>query len=340
MVESRLPSEFPKAHTLTSPRNTHLLRYGVVAVAALGMAVAFGLTSDGLCARTLPQVVALTLGTGVLSLLLSLPNLSLTSFGTGGVVAYFLLQSTTLPGASELDLGLVPNGSSFSIEQYSTANLTDGEVSDLDVLRRSNADVIAVQGLTPDWARALRRQLSDVFPAQYLFPDIGVTGLGLFARHPFGAVDSILIDGVVQVRACHTRPDFAEEFEIIAVQTLPPLSRTSSLGLQEHLDKVGLEVISQRSPVILVGDLNAVPWSPTLNRFTSRTGLQDSRRCQVPSYDAGMPGLFDTPVEHIFYTEQLRCVGFETLRSSSTAAYLGNRATFQSAAAPAQVVAL
>ncbi len=260
------------------------------------------------------------------------------SFVIGGIFAYVLLQSTSLPTYVDLELG-ARDGASFSIEQYSTANLTNGDSADLLALAASSADVIAIQGLTPDWASALSRQLGAAFPAQYLFPDIGLTGLGLFARRPFGSVDSLLIGGVVQVKACHLRPDIGKEIEILAVQTLPPFSRTSSLVLEAHLDRVSTEVGHQTKPVILVGDLNAVPWSPTINRFTSRSGLQDSRRCQVPSYEAGMPGLFDTPVEHIFYTAQLRCVGFETLRSTS-AAYLGNRASFQSASGPTQVVAL
>ncbi len=310
----------------------------IVAFGALAFAV--DLPGQGLGAHTFPQLIAVLMGTGVVALLLSLTRLSITSFGAGGVLAYVLLQSTTLPPATELDLGTDTEALSFSIEQYSTANLTDSDADALATLISSTADVITIQGLTPDWAAALSRQLVDAFPAQYLFPDIGVNGLGLFAREPFGAVDSILIDGIVQVRACHTRSEFGEEFEILAIQTLPPLSRLSSLNLEDHLERVSREVNLQTHPVILVGDLNAVPWSPTINRFTSRAGLLDSRRCQVPSYEAGMPGLFDTPVEHIFYTEQLRCVGFETVRSSSTDAYLGNRASFQSAAAPAQVVAL
>ena len=277
-------------------------------------------------------------GTGAAALPLRLPRLAIASFALGGAASYFIMQSTAPPA----DVGLTTGAESvatFAIEQYSTANLTGLDGSGLAYLLDSDADVIAVQGLTPDWAAALSKELGECFPAQYLFPDIGVTGLGLFSRTALGAVDSILIDEVVQVRACYTGPGAIGEVELFAVQTLPPLSRESSLGLEAQLNGLSAELERETRPTIVVGDLNAVPWSPAINRFTAQTGLLDSRRSQLPSYEAGMPGLFESPVEHIFYTERLRCVRFETLRTPS-AAYLGNRASFQSAPAAADVVAL
>lgn len=52
-----------------------------------------------------------------------------------------------------------------------------------------------------------------------------------------------------------------------------------------------------------------------------------------------MPGLFENPVDHILYSDGLRCLRFETVRSAD-ANYLGNRAAFRTANAAAEVVAL
>ena len=313
-------------------------KHAAVALACVGLAYALGIPEQGLGTRTLPQAVAVLLGTGVVALLLSLGRLANASFALGGLAAYFLLQSTSIPVDEPIGAPVLAGGS-LEIEQYSTANLTDADSSGFAVLAGSSADVIAIQGLTPDWAAALAERLRGEFPAQYLFPDIGVAGVGLFSRVPLGEIDTVMVDDLIQVHACHTLPGTDTDVEIFAVQTHPPLSRETSLGLQVQLDDLSEAVARGERPVILVGDLNAVPWSPVVNRFASRAGLRDSRRNELPSYEAGMPALFETPVEHIFYNEGLRCVRFETVRSEA-AAYLGNRASFQSAAAASEVVAL
>ena len=334
----------PEAKRLFKPRPLKLplthsaVKYGAVAATALALAFALGVFEAGIGPRVLPQMLMVLLGSGVVALLFGLGRVTNVAFGLGGVVAYVLMQSTSVPPDDPYAAVRSPGGN-LEIEQYSTANLTDADSSGFAALDATSADIVAIQGLTPDWAAVLAERLRDEFPAQYLFPDIGLTGLGLFSRVPLGDVDTILLNGVVQVRACHTLPGTDTDVEIFAVQTLPPLSRETSLGLQAQLDQVSATLAREERPVILVGDLNAVPWSPVINRFTAQAGLRDSRRNELPSYEAGMPGLFESPVEHIFYTERLRCVRFETLRTAS-AAYLGNRASFQSADAPAEVVAL
>ena len=323
---------------MSLPLTHPAIKCGAVAAATLALAYGLGVFDEGIGIRTLPQMVAVALGGGLVALLLGLCRIANGAFALGGLAAYFLMQSTSAP-TDEAYAALAPSAGSLSIEQYSTSNLTGLDSSGFAALASSSADVIAVQGLTPDWATALAYELGATFPAQYLYPDIGVTGLGIFSRVPLGDVDTVLLNGIVQVRACHTLPGTGTAVEIFAVQTLPPLSRETSLGLQAQLDEVSAALARESRPVILVGDLNAVPWSPVINRFTSRSGLRDSRRSELPSYEAGMPALFETPVEHIFYNGGLRCVRFETVRSEA-AAYLGNRASFQSADTAAEVVAL
>ena len=314
------------------------MKYAAVLATATALAYGLGVLDEGVSARVLPQLVAVALGSGAVALLFGLCRVANGAFALGGLLAYVLMQSTSVP-PDEGYVEATAAAASLDIEQYSTANLTDVDSSGLAVLASSTADIIAVQGLSPDWAQALAQELGGDFPAQYLFPDIGLTGLGIFARVPLGDVDTILMNDVIQVRACHTIPGTGTDVEIFAVQTLPPLSRETSLGLQAQLDQVSAALSREDRPLIVIGDLNAVPWSPVINRFTSQSGLRDSRRNELPSYEAGMPALFETPVEHILYNEALRCVRFETVRSEG-AAYLGNRASFQSADAPAEVVAL
>ena len=280
--------------------------------------------------------MAALLATGLAGLVLSIPRVACLLIGLSGALAYYLQQSVVPTG--ETPRGAPAAARTFDVEQYSTANIFSGGPDDLDLLTHSDADIIAIQGLTPDWSQALAAVLQPDFAHQYLFPDIGVHGIGLFAREALGAVDSVLVNGVVQVRACVTPGRSGEELQLLAVQTVPPVSNDSYLSLQAQLEALSAMIRRVAAPVVLMGDFNAVPWSPELNRFSQRAGVRDSRRCLLPSYEQGSPAMFEAPVEHIFYNEGLECLRFETLRTDER--YLGNRASFQTARRGPTVVAL
>ncbi len=311
----------------------------IAVVLGVGLALAFVLDVSVLRfdVRSMPQLMTLGIGVGIVSLMVGFPRACIGCFALSASMAY-QLRSTTVPLHEGYAEAFLPGGS-FDIEQYSTSNIFSGDTADLMALTQSTADVVSVQGLSPDWASALSAQLHSNFPYQYLFPDIGVHGIGLFAKTPLGSVDSMLINGIVQVKACLSSTAASNDLHLMAVQTVPPVSNDAYLNLQAQLDAISAEIKATNSPIILVGDFNAVPWSPELNRFSYRAGVRDSRRCQTASYEQGTPGMFEAPVEHIFYNARLSCVRFETLRSDEH--YIGNRASFQPASTTtAQVVEL
>ncbi len=244
----------------------------------------------------------------------------------------FMLRSSALATIQDLPTPTaftdnVEQLSPVSVSQYSTSNLLlDGSPSITSILS-SSADVVTIQGLTPDWSDLLIDSLNPEYPHHYLFEDIGVHGLGIFSKSELGSVDSFLIGDVVQVAACLSGHESSPELTMVAVQTTPPVNNGSYQEMKAQLGALAEYVSSIPGPTITIGDFNNMPWSNELSNFQSKAGLQDSRRSLFPTYHQGAPHLFDRPVEHIFYSKDLQCLQYRAQRDGST--YIGSGATFQ-----------
>ena len=55
----------------------------------------------------------------------------------------------------------------------------------VETIRRQQADIVAIQELSPSVMAAVQRDLSASYPYQWLEPDDGASGLGLISRFPF-----------------------------------------------------------------------------------------------------------------------------------------------------------
>lgn len=266
---------------------------------------------------------------GLLSLTLRQEKIMKVSFLAVAVVAFMLRSSAIAPveSTSQTIVDQVHLPQPISVSQYSTSNLlVDGKLK-VESIVDLDADLVSIQGLTPDWADLLSERLTSTYPHVYLFEDIGVHGLGLFTKTPVGSIDSFLIGDVVQVQACLSGGDTSPEAQFIAVQTTPPVNSGAYQTMKAQIEVLAEYARNIEGPLITVGDFNNMPWSNELKVFQEETSLQDGRRSQFPTYHQGAPHLFDRPVEHIFYSNDLICLTYQAQREGS--AYIGCGATFQ-----------
>ena len=126
----------------------------------------------------------------------------------------------------------------------------------VDLARRTEADVLSVQELTPEGVEALNRAgLSGLLPYQVLDPREGPAGSGLFARHPLRKLPPVPGTALAMPQAELILTDRVR-VEVTAVHPLPPLSVSNSRDWRH-----GLAVLPPADPSgpprILVGDYNA-----------------------------------------------------------------------------------
>jgi len=68
------------------------------------------------------------------------------------------------------------------------------------------------------------------------------------------------------------------EFSIIGTHPLPPISANYSKHRNLQLAALPLLIRAQKNPVLLLGDLNASPWSPYFGRLLKDSGLKNSMK--------------------------------------------------------------
>ena len=98
----------------------------------------------------------------------------------------------------------------------------------------------------------------------------------------------------------------AKDFLVIKVQ---PWGLLSVVGLLAGAATLAGVARGLPEPVLVLGDLNASPWSSHFRRFLRDSGLRDSAqgRGVQPTWPAGMPWLW-IPIDHCLHSPQLQVV--------------------------------
>jgi endonuclease/exonuclease/phosphatase (EEP) superfamily protein YafD len=319
-----------------NPKTTLPAVFSSVAILGMALVIATMLFPvDSVFSREInqssPYIMVGFFTLGLAALVCRQERLMKSSFLAVAVLAFILRSSAVSsfeePSAQALAFKDTEQLQPVSVSQYSTSNLIVEGAPSIETILNSNADLVTIQGLTPDWSNLLVDSLTHAYPHYYLFEDIGVHGLGLFSRIELGSVDSFLIGDVVQVSACLSGKGTLPELTLVAVQTTPPVNSGSYQEMKAQLAALSDYVADISGPSITIGDFNNMPWSNELSAFQINADLKDSRRSLFPTYHEGAPHLFDRPVEHIFYSKDLQCLQYRAQRDGST--YIGSGATFQ-----------
>ncbi len=172
-------------------------------------------------------------------------------------------------------------------------------------LATANADVAVLVEVSPSYAEALSTLPG--YQYQHLAASNDPFGMAVISRHPMQATTFRDADGIARIEA---GIDFGDGcVELIAVHPMPPLTPHFHaardeliLGLAQRPSKGGL-------PTLVVGDLNATPWSSAFAGLADR-GLQRASglRPTWPSVGGGWIGI---PIDHVLASSHWRVSGSE-----------------------------
>jgi endonuclease/exonuclease/phosphatase (EEP) superfamily protein YafD len=126
----------------------------------------------------------------------------------------------------------------------------------VEVVRRTGADVLSLQELTPAAVQRLERAgLTRLLPHMVLDDREGTTGIGIYARHPLRALPPVAGTRYPMPRAELTLPGGVTA-EVTAVHPLPPLS--DPLARDWNHDLAALPAVGRDGPArVVAGDFNA-----------------------------------------------------------------------------------
>ncbi len=208
------------------------------------------------------------------------------------------------------------------------ANQPDGRSDDLEIvafnvqagnpdrgavmayLLAQDADLVVLSESSTDWEDAVRRSDMDYHIA------VGRTarrsfGVTLLSKEPVENFEVTTLEGVQVVTAVVQVG--GESTTVIAVHPPAPTNRENAEQRDAALERVALLASSQMGPVVVVGDLNATPWSHafrTLQRIGDLTNTQRGYGLQ-PTWPGDRPWAA-VPIDHVLVSDELTTVARST----------------------------
>jgi len=166
-------------------------------------------------------------------------------------------------------------------------------------LGRSDADLIALQEITPEWVAALE-PLARKYPHRKFMPRDDPYGIALLSRWPIDDAQPVDFadDGVPSLVAnvdVHGR-----KLRVIALHTRWPVVPELQAARDRALQQAAALALTQPESTILLGDLNVTPYAPAFGRLLSESGLRDALAGKAwrPTWQAGFWPLA-LPIDHV-----------------------------------------
>ncbi|WP_018982054.1 endonuclease/exonuclease/phosphatase family protein [Salinimonas chungwhensis] len=185
----------------------------------------------------------------------------------------------------------------------------------IDQVKKHKPDMLVTLESNKDWEEALQ-SIHDDYPHRIPCALENLYGMHLYSKLPFKekALRYIVEDDVPSMQV--TVEIGGSDVIIYFLHPKPPSPTENETAgpRDEELTLVGQDVVDQRLPVIVAGDLNDVAWSPTTRKFRNLSKARDPRRGRgfFNTFHAKYP-LIRWPLDHVFHTDHFDLVKIKRL---------------------------
>lgn len=172
----------------------------------------------------------------------------------------------------------------------------------LELVRRTDADIVLFLETDQGWADALKPLASD-YPHVASAPLGNTYGMILMSRLPMTAEVRYRVKGDIPSIDAEVTMKSDATFLLHALHPEPPRPGDDTGARDVELVVAGREVREHGRAALVLGDLNDVAWSATSKLFRKVSGTLDPRagRGLYPTFNAKYP-LFQWPLDHMFVT--------------------------------------
>lgn len=202
----------------------------------------------------------------------------------------------------------------FSAVHFNVKENNRNILSVAEAALKSDADLLSFQELQQRTLLPMDSVLKTAYP--YSMQDLSIPGYGMAVYSKYPLIenkviiehDFPLLTGVLQVKG--------KSMQFISATTSSP---KNSKGFNEQIKQ--FKILSSYAdtisiPLLVMGDMNSVPWSVQITNFLKQTKLKDSRKNLSSTFPAN--SIFQIPIDYIFHSADLNCVNFGTLQQTSS----------------------
>ena len=190
-----------------------------------------------------------------------------------------------------------------------TANTRSDSV--LQFLREADADIVLLLEVDQRWLRELEPFMT-TYPNQSVQARDDNFGIALFSRKSWKSA-KILNLGEAEVPSIVADIELGETtVHLLATHPLPPGSAEYARLRDEQFKRIAEHARKQSEPVVVIGDLNATPWSPRFVDLLTESALEDASkgRSIQGSWPAWLP-LGRIPIDHCLVSSGVGVVSKE-----------------------------
>jgi endonuclease/exonuclease/phosphatase (EEP) superfamily protein YafD len=176
----------------------------------------------------------------------------------------------------------------------------------LDWLAKHPADLVVVQEVTAAWARDLARL--PAYPYRLLLAREDPYGIGVLSRWPLDRVGPMDYagDGLPSIAGQVVLA--GQPLRFLGLHTHWPITPRLARARDRSLDVAARSIAAGTGPAVVLGDLNATPYSPIYANFLEASGMSDAAQGSrwQPTWMAGFWPLA-LRIDHVFVSSGL-CV--------------------------------
>ncbi len=200
--------------------------------------------------------------------------------------------------------GFACGGPRFTVVTANVQYGNDDRSRFLEWLASNPSDLVVVQELTSAWARDLSRLRA--YPYRAMLPREDAYGIGVLSRWPLDSVkaEDFAGDGLPSLAGRVQIPDRPVRF--LALHTSWPVTPGLARARDGSLDAAARSIAAGSGPAVVLGDLNATPWSPAYAAFLQTSGMRDAANGSrwQPTW---LPGFWPLAlrIDHVFVSPGL-----------------------------------
>lgn len=183
------------------------------------------------------------------------------------VVPFFLPLSATAAAATSQPVPL-----RVMALNISTSNAGYNKV--VALIRERQPDLVFMSEVREDLLAVLRAELSDSYPYLHAEPSRMTLGIAFLSRQPFLTVETVKLNDRWR-RYLRAQLEWqGQPVTIVGIHPLPPMTSEWATSRDSSIALMGELANRADTPFILLGDLNASPWSQPMRGLMATTDLR------------------------------------------------------------------
>lgn len=182
----------------------------------------------------------------------------------------------------------------------------------LDLVKELDADIMVFTEADTLWQKAIDKDLAKKYSYSVKLPLSNTYGMLLYSKYELvePEVKFMVTDTIPSIHTKFKMPDGAL-IQLYAIHPTPPMPQENPLSTDRDAEMMLTAKLVRESkiPVIVIGDLNDIPWSDTSKLFKNVSELLDIRigRGFYCTFNAENP-ILRWPLDHIYVTPEFRFV--------------------------------